>query len=84
MYIYKARFILPHVLAMHSFIRSLLVFGLLASMLMIYVSEGVSILKALKQPFNGVENCTIPILQCGDLQCCSTRCRVGWGGSFCG
>ncbi len=71
------------ILTMHSLIRTLVVFGLLASSMMIYAVEAGSILSALGYGSVKTDNCAPAGADCGgEIPCCN-KCRVNWGGAWC-
>ncbi|CAF1172687.1 unnamed protein product [Rotaria sordida] len=69
---------------MYSLLRTLVIFGILVSLLLIHATKAGSILSALDHKTIDKEKCSPPGAICGqDPPCCNPRCRVNWGGAWC-
>ncbi len=69
---------------MHSLLRTLFIFGILASLLLIYVAEAASILQTMDyENVDNDKNCSPAGAICGQDPPCCNKCRVNWGGAWC-
>ncbi len=70
---------------MHCLLRTLIVFGIQASLLLIYVTEAASIFPVMVRETNDSnEECKKAGEICdNNPPCCNPRCRINWGGTWC-
>jgi hypothetical protein len=68
---------------MHYLLRNLFVFGILASLLLIYATEAASILLESDQETADNDKCSLKGAVCDSGARCCNQCRVNWGGAWC-
>lgn len=72
------------ILRMHYCLRTLIVYTILVSFILINVTRAGSILSAIKRQSVDTQKCRRPGDECDpNPPCCSGRCKVNWGGAWC-